>query len=101
TKCVQSLDPRYVIHHAEGVTVDVEPSALETRPRTLALRYPPFKALVSKLAGQGVNFSAARVILLYKRAHHRGFVLLHTVPKIDVDRHSSCLDFGSYFGAVV
>ena len=90
---------------AEGVTIDVEPTAIQSWPchhtdarePTLKSRVTPFTIRrVDRIVG-----AVARIKFLQEVADDRRLILLHRIPQRHIDRHTASLNLRDRLGAVV
>src|SRR5947209_19765882 len=90
---MQTFDPGYVIHETEGITVGVEGTAIEARPRRHAGAYEVlFESGVAPLAVGVVDRIVATMagIELSQQLGDDGLlVLLHQIPQHHINRHRS------------
>ena len=102
---MQSFNPGHVVHHPEGVAVDVELAALQARPcRDAGAGEPLLEPVVAPLAigrVNGILAAVAGIEPLQQIADHCCLVLLHEVPQRHVNRHAAGLYLGNRLGAVI
>src|SRR6516164_5366366 len=94
-----------MVHQAKGVAIDIEATALQSRPRRhTSICQPLFKPLIAPLAFCGVDrmFAAVAGVELADQLSDDGsLVLLHQIPEHDVDWDAARLNECNRFGAVV
>ena len=102
---VQPLDPRHVVHEAEGVAVGIQLAAVEARPcRHAGAGQPALEPRVAPLALRRVDRIVAAIAgieLSQQPTDDGGLVLLHQVPQWHVDRHAARLDQRDRLGGIV